>query len=102
MICRAEKIIFPFIAAIGLGCMFQVFFFDHLLADQALISSYYQAPLVGLQAAMPVKDMATSTATFGFLRTLGGTVGVAIGQAIYSSVRIAMPKLCWNCAENVL
>jgi len=35
---------------------------------------------------MPIKDMATSTSTFGFLRTLGGTVGISIGQAIFSSV----------------
>lgn len=36
---------------------------------------------------MPVKDMATSTATLGLLRQLGSTVGVSIGQAIWSSVR---------------
>ncbi|RDB21176.1 putative transporter C3H1.06c [Hypsizygus marmoreus] len=62
----AEKVIYPLIAAIGLGCLFQV-------------------PLIGLQAAMPIKDMATSTSTFGFIRTLGGTVGISIGQAIFSS-----------------
>jgi len=65
----AEKILFPFIGAIGLGCLFQT-------------------PLIGLQAAMPIKDMATSTATFGFLRTLGGTVGISIGQAVYSSILV--------------
>lgn len=32
--------------------------------------------------------MATSTATFIFVRQLGGTIGVSIGQAIWSSVRI--------------
>lgn len=37
---------------------------------------------------MPLKDMATSTATFVFVRQLGGTIGVSIGQAIWSSVRI--------------
>jgi hypothetical protein len=63
----AEKVLFPLVAAIGLGSLFQT-------------------PLIGLQAAMPLKDVATSTGTFGFLRTLGGTVGVSIGQAIYSSV----------------
>ncbi|CAA7271543.1 unnamed protein product [Cyclocybe aegerita] len=62
----AEKVVYPLIAAIGLGCLFQT-------------------PLIGLQAAMPIRDMATSTATFGFIRTLGGTVGISIGQAIYSS-----------------
>ncbi|KAF8163478.1 MFS amino acid permease [Crassisporium funariophilum] len=61
-----EKVLYPLVAAIGLGCLFQT-------------------PLIGLQAAMPIKDMATSTATFGFIRTLGATVGISIGQAIYSS-----------------
>lgn len=28
----------------------------------------FQIPLIALQAAMPLKDMATSTGTFGFLR----------------------------------
>ncbi|KZT11343.1 MFS general substrate transporter [Laetiporus sulphureus 93-53] len=63
----AEKEIFPLIGAVGLGCLFQT-------------------PLIGLQAAMPIKDMATSTATFGFLRLLGGSIGVTIGDAILSSV----------------
>ncbi|PCH38195.1 MFS amino acid permease [Wolfiporia cocos MD-104 SS10] len=63
----AEKEVYPLIAALGLGCLFQT-------------------PLIGLQAAMPLKDMATSTATFGFLRLLGGTIGVTIGDAILSGV----------------
>lgn len=77
--------LYPLIAAIGIGGLFQV-------------------PLIGLQAAMPLRDMATSTATFGFLRcayiyfqwlvrrsdldvfrTLGGTIGVSVGEAILSS-----------------
>lgn len=62
-----ERAIFPLIAAFGTGCLFQV-------------------PLIGLQAAMPLKDMATSTSTFGFIRQLGGTIGISIGQAIWSSV----------------
>ncbi|KAH9951233.1 major facilitator superfamily domain-containing protein [Amylocystis lapponica] len=64
---NAKKVLYPFVAAMGLGCLFQT-------------------PLIGLQAAMPVKDMATTTATFGFLRLLGGTVGVTIGEAILSGV----------------
>jgi hypothetical protein len=47
----AEQVVYPLIAALGLGCLFQV-------------------PLIGLQAAMPIKDMATSTSTFGFIRYL--------------------------------
>ncbi|KAF8485604.1 major facilitator superfamily domain-containing protein [Gautieria morchelliformis] len=62
----ALKAIFPLIAALGTGGLFQT-------------------PLIGLQAAMPLKDMATSTATFVLLRTLGGTVGISVGQAIWSS-----------------
>ncbi|KAG6851242.1 hypothetical protein H0H93_011678 [Arthromyces matolae] len=82
---QAVKEVYPLIAALGLGTLFQT-------------------PLIGLQAAMPIKDMATSTATFGFIRymlraypndplnipylgrTLGGTVGISIGQAIFSSI----------------
>ena len=65
---------------------------------------------------MPLKDMATSTAAFVLLRyepsvptwydlgsltyfmchrTLGGTVGISVGQAIWSSVsHISMTSLC--------
>ncbi|KAI9508296.1 MFS amino acid permease [Russula earlei] len=63
----AKKVLYPLVTALGVGCLFQV-------------------PLIALQAAMPVKDMATSTSTFGFLRTMGGTVGIAIGQALYTSI----------------
>ncbi|KAG6836786.1 hypothetical protein H0H93_003207 [Arthromyces matolae] len=63
---QALKEVFPLITGIGIGCLFQ-------------------PPLIGLQAAMPTKDMATSTAAFGFIRTIGGTVGISIGQAIFSS-----------------
>ena len=41
--------IFLLITGIGIGCLFQ-------------------PPLIGLQAAMPLKDLATSTATFGLIR----------------------------------
>ncbi|KAH7912244.1 major facilitator superfamily domain-containing protein [Hygrophoropsis aurantiaca] len=63
----AVKEIYPLVTAIGIGCLFQV-------------------PLIAVQAAMPIKDMATSTGAFVFLRTLGGTVGITIGEAIISSV----------------
>ncbi|KAG2078130.1 MFS general substrate transporter [Suillus decipiens] len=63
----AEKEVYPFIAGLGIGFLFQT-------------------PLIGLQAAMPLKDMATSTSAFMFLRTLGGTIGITIGEAIISSV----------------
>lgn len=46
----------------------------------------FHPPLIGMQAAMPIKDMATSTATFGLIRQIGATIGTAIGQAIWASV----------------
>lgn len=63
----AEKEIYPLITALGVGCGFHI-------------------PLTALQAAMPIKDMATSTAAYIFLRALGGTVGISIGEAIISSI----------------
>ncbi|KAN0076836.1 Major facilitator superfamily domain containing protein [Tylopilus felleus] len=63
----ATQEVFPMIAALGIGCLFQV-------------------PLVALQAAMPLKDMATASSGFMFLRTVGGAVGIAVGEAIIGSV----------------
>ncbi|KAF8531473.1 MFS amino acid permease [Gautieria morchelliformis] len=62
----AEQVIYPLIAGTGIGGLFQT-------------------PLIGLQAAMPVKDMATTTATMGLIKTLGATIGVSVGQAIWTS-----------------
>ncbi|KAL5485001.1 hypothetical protein ACEPAI_7643 [Sanghuangporus weigelae] len=45
----------------------------------------FQAPLILVQAAMPLKDMPTSTATVVLLRTLGGTVGISVGNTIFQS-----------------
>ena len=47
-----------------------------------------------MQAAMPIKDMATSTATVGLLRQLGSTVGVSVGQVIWASVSIINTHDC--------
>ncbi|CDO78114.1 hypothetical protein BN946_scf184611.g6 [Trametes cinnabarina] len=63
---NAKKELYPLVAAVGVGCLFAV-------------------PLIGLQMIMPLKDIATSTGAFGFLRQLGGTIGISIGQAIISS-----------------
>lgn len=75
---------FPLIAILGLSPLFQV-------------------PLVALQAAMPLKDMATASSGFTFLRydhehyvivlltvrhlsIVGGAVGIAVGEAIIANV----------------
>src|SRR6266446_878638 len=39
-----------------------------LLQSDSELLICFQVPLIALQAAMPIKDMATSTSTFGFLR----------------------------------
>lgn len=50
------------------------------------VGGLFFPPLTLIQAAMPVKDMATSTATLGLLRLLGATIGLSVGQAIWSTV----------------
>ncbi|KAH7913996.1 major facilitator superfamily domain-containing protein [Hygrophoropsis aurantiaca] len=66
----AVQEVYPLIATLGIGCLFQI-------------------PIIALQAAMPPKDMATSSGAFMFLRTVGGAVGISVGEAIISSV---LPK----------
>ncbi|KAI9574198.1 major facilitator superfamily domain-containing protein [Boletus coccyginus] len=63
----AEQEIFPLVAAIGVGFL-------------------YQIPVVAIQAAMPAKDMATATSAFMFLRVLGAAVGLSVDEAILASV----------------
>ncbi|KAG2143358.1 MFS general substrate transporter [Suillus cothurnatus] len=62
----AAQEIYPFIASLGIGCLFQT-------------------PLIAIQAAMPLKDMATSVGAFMLLRTLGSTIGMSVGEVIISS-----------------
>lgn len=62
----AVQEIYPLISGVGFGGLFF-------------------PPVVAMQAAMPNKDMATSTATLGLLRQLGSTIGVSVGQAIWTS-----------------
>ncbi|TNY23947.1 MFS amino acid permease [Rhodotorula diobovata] len=63
---RAKQMLYLLIAALGIGPLFQL-------------------PLLHLQAAMPVRDLATSTATLALLRSVGGTVGIAVAGAVYAS-----------------
>ncbi|KAH7924739.1 MFS general substrate transporter [Leucogyrophana mollusca] len=63
----AEKELYPLVTTLGIGCLFQI-------------------PLIALQAAMPLHDMATSSAALIFIRSVGGAVGIAVGEAVISSV----------------
>jgi MFS family permease len=62
-----KRVGYPLIAGIGLGPLFEV-------------------PMIAMQAAMPIKHMATSVAAYSFIRTMGSTVGVSVGQTIFTSV----------------
>jgi Fungal trichothecene efflux pump (TRI12) len=46
----------------------------------------FQAPLVALQANVHPSDMATATATFGFIRQLAAAIATVIGGVIYQNV----------------
>ncbi|KAJ3869946.1 MFS general substrate transporter [Lentinula novae-zelandiae] len=63
---RAEKELYLLVAAIGVGSLFQ-------------------PPMIALQAAMPVADMASSTAAFGLIRTISGSVGLSVGNVIFAT-----------------
>ncbi|KAJ6581799.1 MFS general substrate transporter [Mycena capillaripes] len=45
----------------------------------------FQPPLISLQAAMPLKDMAACTGAFYLVRTLGTTIGVSLGGVAFQS-----------------
>ncbi|CAG7851758.1 Uncharacterized MFS-type transporter C1399.02 [Serendipita indica DSM 11827] len=69
------QVVLLLVAAIGVGPLFPV-------------------PLIALQAAMPLKDMATSTSTLSLLRFLGGTIGLSVGNAVYQSgLRRRLPRI---------
>lgn len=62
----AKIIIFQIIAGIGMGPNFQ-------------------APLVALQSGIKQRDIATSTATFNFLRQLADAISIVIGQVVFQN-----------------
>ncbi|KAF8608521.1 MFS general substrate transporter [Ceratobasidium sp. AG-I] len=67
-ISLAKQEVILAVTALGVGCLFQTH-------------------LIGLHAAMPLKvsNMATATAAFTLIRTIGGTIAISIGGALYAS-----------------
>ncbi len=45
----------------------------------------FQTPLVGLMAAMPHGDLSTTVAAMSLLRSLGGTMGIAVAGAVFNT-----------------
>jgi hypothetical protein len=45
----------------------------------------FQAPLIALQASMPLADLASATSALVLFRTLGGSLGISMAGAILSS-----------------
>lgn len=60
--------IFPFQIIAGLG-----------------VGPNFQAPLIALQTLVPPRDIATATATFGFVRNLSTAISVVIGGVIFQN-----------------
>lgn len=57
----------------------------YLLVAALGVGPLFQLPMLHLQASMPQKDMATSSATLALLRSIGGTVGISVVGAIYAN-----------------
>jgi hypothetical protein len=49
------------------------------------IGPNFQAPLIALQNFVPPRDIATATATFGFIRSLATAIGVVIGSVVFQN-----------------
>ena len=62
----AKLIIFQLIAGLGIGPLFQ-------------------APIIALQAHINPRDIATATATLGFIRQLATSTSVVIGQVVFQN-----------------
>ncbi|KAF2636646.1 hypothetical protein P280DRAFT_408706 [Massarina eburnea CBS 473.64] len=70
----AKIIIFQIIAGMGVGPNFQ-------------------APLIALQSLVPKRDIATATATFGFIRNLGSAISVVVGSVVFQNEMIRQQPL---------
>jgi MFS family permease len=66
----AELIIFQLLAGIGSGPLFQ-------------------APLIAVHAVIDPKDVATATATFAFLRSLGTALAISLGLIVFQNAMAA-------------
>ncbi|KAJ4359342.1 hypothetical protein N0V95_002266 [Ascochyta clinopodiicola] len=78
----AKIIIYQAIAGIGVGPNFQ-------------------APLIAMQSLVPKRDIATATATFGFIRNLGSAISVVVGSVIFQNeMKSQQPSLRASLGEQ--
>ncbi|KAF1949097.1 hypothetical protein CC80DRAFT_510851 [Byssothecium circinans] len=70
----AKIIIFQIIAGLGVGPNFQ-------------------SPLIALQSLVPKRDIATATATFGFIRNLGSAISVVVGSVVFQNEMASKQRL---------
>jgi EmrB/QacA subfamily drug resistance transporter len=81
----AKLIIYQIIAGIGIGN----YPLSHRLAVIQKLTWYtgpnFQAPLIALQTNVQPRDIATATATFGFVRQIFTSISVVIGQVVYQN-----------------
>ena len=81
------------VAALGFGLFYHFFSYPIPFATQeglfvvaALGTGLsLQVPMLVLQAAMPLKDMAATTAAWTLTRSIGGTVGLAVFTAVLNT-----------------
>ncbi|ORY34911.1 major facilitator superfamily domain-containing protein [Naematelia encephala] len=81
------------LASIGFGLFYGFFTYDNpyprqegLLVIAGIgIGACLQVPMLVLQAAMPLKDMAAVTSAWTLTRSLGGSIGLAIFTAILNT-----------------
>jgi len=90
------------IACLGYGLTIKFVHYGTSIAAQeiALVVTAFglglalAVPLLCIQAAMPLKEMAASTTAWLLTRSLGGTLGIAVFQAVLTSgLRSRFPKL---------
>ncbi|PVI03722.1 multidrug resistance protein fnx1 [Periconia macrospinosa] len=56
----------------------------------------FQSPLIALQSLVPKRDIATATATFGFIRNLGSAASVVIGSVVFQNEMVSKQPMLVN------
>jgi len=67
------------------------------------VGQNFQSPLIALQSNIPKRDIATATATFGFVRNLGSAISVVVGGVVFNNqIRTKQPELAAALAHRPL